>query len=37
MEIYIYIYICHASNDHKRAGVATPSDKIDFKTTTKYL
>ena len=32
----IYIYICHASNSHKRTGVATPSDKTDFKTTKKY-
>lgn len=25
-------YICHANNNHSRAGVATPPDKIDFKT-----
>lgn len=37
IKVWKYIYICHASNNHKRAGVATPSDKIDFKTTTKYL
>lgn len=31
MTTYIYMYIYHANN-HNTAGVATLSDKIDFKT-----
>ena len=30
-------YICHANNNHNRAGVATPPDKIDSKTKQKKM